>query len=48
MRKKDRILVALSSFFWAVVGLFFTGSFLFFLIPLAGVIYAVLGGRKHV
>jgi hypothetical protein len=48
MRTKDRILVALSSFFWAVVGLFFTGSFLFFLIPLAGIIYAVLGGRKHV
>ncbi len=48
MRTKDRILVALSSFFYATVGLFFTGSFLFFLIPLAGVAYAMFGGRKHV
>jgi hypothetical protein len=48
MKKKDRVLVFLSSFFWAVVGLFFTGSFLFFLIPVLGVIYVFIGGKKHV
>lgn len=48
MNTKDRVLVALSSFFYAVVGLFFTGSFLFFLIPLIGIIYAIIGGKKHV
>ncbi len=48
MNTKDRVLVLLSSFFWAVVGLFFTGSFLFFLIPVIGLIYVIIGGRKHV
>lgn len=48
MRKKDRILVVLSSFFWSVVGLFFTGSFLFFLIPLFAIPFLFIGGKKHV
>jgi hypothetical protein len=48
MKLKDRILVMLSSYFWAVIGLFFTGSFLFFVIPVAAIIYLFVGGKKHV
>jgi len=48
MKLKDRILVMLSSYFWAVIGLFFTGSFLFFAIPVVAVIYLFVGGKKHV
>jgi len=48
MKLKDRILVMLSSYFWAVIGLFFTGSFLFFVIPVAAIAYLFVGGKKHV
>jgi hypothetical protein len=48
MKLKDRILVMLSSYFWAVIGLFFTGSFLFFVIPVAAIVYLFVGGKKHV
>ena len=48
MKLKDRILVILSSYFWAVIGLFFTGSFLFFVIPVAAIVYLFVGGKKHV
>jgi len=48
MTKKDRLMVFLSSYMFGVLGLFFFGSFLFFLIPLAALIYVLIGGRKHV
>ena len=48
MKLKDRVLVLLSSYFWAVLGLFFTGSFLFFIIPVVAVVYLFVGGKKHV
>ena len=48
MRLKDRVLVLLSSYFWAILGLFFTSSWLFFILPVAAIVYLFVGGRKHV
>lgn len=48
IKLKDRILVMLSSFFYGVLGLFFTGSFLWFLILLPTLLFVVIGGKKHV
>ncbi len=48
IKLKDRILVMFSSFFYAVLGLFFTGSFLWFIIVLAALMYVIIGGKKHV
>lgn len=48
MKTKDRVLVFLSSFFWGTIILFFTGSFLGFLIPCLALVYVWIGGRKHV
>lgn len=48
MRLKDRILVLLASYFWAILGLFFTSSWLFFILPVAAIVYLFVGGRKHV
>ena len=45
---KDRILVMLSSVFYATLGFFFTGSFLWYLILVVALIYVVVGGKKHV
>lgn len=46
MRFKDRFLVLLSSYFWAILGLFFTSSFLFFILPVAALVYLFVGGKK--
>lgn len=48
LTRKERIYVALSSYFLAVIGLFFTGSSLWFLLVLVAIVYAVIGGKKHV
>ncbi|MCD4826316.1 MAG: hypothetical protein K8Q99_00885 [Acholeplasmataceae bacterium] len=45
---KDRILVMLSSFFYGVLGYFFTGSLWWFLIVLAALLFVCIGGKKHV
>jgi hypothetical protein len=44
IRLKDRILVMLSSFFYGVLGYFFTGS----LIVCAALLFVCIGGKKHV
>ncbi|MFA7589357.1 MAG: hypothetical protein WCY22_03240 [Acholeplasmataceae bacterium] len=48
MSKKDRMMVLLSSYFWATLGLFFTGTFWFFLLPVFAMIFTFFGGKKHV
>lgn len=48
MTRKDRVMIFLSSYFLGVLGLFFFGTFLFFLIPLSAFIYLLIGGKKHV
>ncbi|MBU1142355.1 MAG: hypothetical protein KKH92_01780 [Firmicutes bacterium] len=48
MKPKDRLLILLSSYFWAILGLFLTGSFLFFIIPVAALLYLLFGGEKRV
>ncbi len=48
MKTRDRFLVLLSSYFWAILGLFFTSSFLFFALPVIALVYLFVGGRKHV
>lgn len=48
LRLKDRILVMLQSFFICVVGYFFTGSFLWFIMLLIALVYVIIGGKKHV
>jgi hypothetical protein len=48
LRLKDRILVMLQSFFLCVLGLFFTGSFLWFILLLIPLTYVIIGGKKHV
>ncbi|MDO9629100.1 MAG: hypothetical protein Q7I99_04290 [Acholeplasmataceae bacterium] len=47
MKPKDRLLVFLSSYFWAILGLFLTGSFLFFIIPVYAFLYLLFGGEKR-
>jgi hypothetical protein len=48
MKLKNRFYVLVSSFTWAVIGLYFTGSLLFFLLPLIAFGYMLIGGKKHV
>jgi hypothetical protein len=48
VRLKDRILVMLSSFFYGVLGYFFTGSMWWFLILLVALLFVGIGGKKHV
>ncbi len=48
LRLKDRILVMLQSFFLCVLGFFFTGSFLWFILLIIPIVYVWLGGKKHV
>jgi len=45
---RDRVLIFLSSYFWAILGLLITGSFIFFLIPVAAFVYLIIGGNKNV
>jgi hypothetical protein len=46
--KKNRVYMALSSYFLAMIGLFFTGSAWWFLLVLIAIIYIFIGGKKHV
>lgn len=48
LRLKDRILVMLQSFFLSVLGYFFTGSFLWFIILFIAFMYVLIGGKNHV
>ncbi len=48
MNLKQRLLITAALYFWAIVGLFFTGSFLLFMLPLGGLVYVLIGGKKHV
>ncbi|HMM00192.1 MAG TPA: hypothetical protein PKC96_02465 [Bacilli bacterium] len=47
--RRDRVFIAFNLFFWGLVGFFFTGWYLFALLPLFGVVFIFLkGGKKHV
>ncbi|MGE4319847.1 MAG: hypothetical protein AB7E61_00190 [Acholeplasmataceae bacterium] len=48
MRKLDKTLVVLSSYFYAVIGLFFTGSLWWFILIPFVTLLVVIGGKKHV
>lgn len=48
MKLKYRFYVLLSSYTWAIIGLFLTGSLFFFVLPVAAIIYIFMGGKKHV
>ncbi|HPG43999.1 MAG TPA: hypothetical protein PLJ98_09360 [Acholeplasmataceae bacterium] len=52
MNRRARTYVFLSSYTWATIGLFITGSLWFYLLTLAAFIYLLiggkLGGKKHV
>lgn len=45
MKLKYRFYILLSSYTWAIIGLFFTGSLWFMLLPLAAFIYVFIGGK---
>lgn len=47
MSKKHRLYVTFSLYWWAVAGLFFLGTFWFFILPVLGIIATVIGGNKH-
>ncbi len=48
MNKRDRIYIALGTYFLATLGLFFTGSIWWYLIIMPAIIFVILGGKKHV
>lgn len=48
MKLKYRFYILLSSYTWATIGLFFTGSLFFLLMPLAAIYYIFQGGKKRV
>lgn len=48
MSRKNRIYVCLGTYFLATLGLFFTGSPWWFVLLLGGLIFVILGGKKHV
>lgn len=48
MKLKYRFYILLSSYTWAILGLFLTGSLAFLLLPLAALVYIFVGGKKHV
>jgi|GEM_PF-759605 len=48
MKKRDKIFVVFALYFWFAVGLFFFNSFLFAILPAAGMVWFFLGGKKHV
>ncbi len=45
---KDRVYIALGTYFLATIGLFFTGIVWWYLLIIPAVLYIVLGGKKHV
>jgi len=48
MKLKQRILVELSLFFWGVILFWFWGSLIFFLLPVLGLVFVIIGGKIHV
>ncbi len=48
LKRKDRIYVSIGTYFLAMLGLFFTGSSWWFLLLLVGIVYVIVGGKKHV
>lgn len=48
IKKKDRWIIVLSSLFYVMLGVFFTGSFLWLLLLIPGVYYIIKGGKKDV
>ena len=47
MKQKDRFLVVLATFFWAMLGLFFLGTLWGYGLPILALIYWIWGGEKH-
>ena len=48
MTKKNRIYIAFGTYFIATIGLFFTGTALWYLLIIPALIYVFIGGRNHV
>lgn len=48
IKTKDKKFVVLSSFFYGVLGYFFTGSLWWFLILIIALLFVCIGGKKHV
>jgi hypothetical protein len=47
MRKKDRVLVFLSTFFIGMLGVFFFGTIIFYIFSILALIYVFIGGKIH-
>jgi len=47
MKLKERLFLLFSLYFWAVLLFWFFGSLFFFVLPVSGVFYLFLGGKKH-
>ena len=48
IKRKNRIYIALYSYFLSMIGMFFTGTAWWFLLTIIAVVYIFAGGRKHV
>ncbi|MFA6801458.1 MAG: hypothetical protein WCR19_05070 [Acholeplasmataceae bacterium] len=48
MKRSDKFLVILASYFYAVLGLFFTGWWIWFLVIVFAGLWVFIGGKKHV
>lgn len=48
MSRKNRIYVALGSYFLATLGLFFTGTPWWYLLIVPAILFIIIGGKKHV
>ncbi|MDY0075084.1 MAG: hypothetical protein RBR75_04360 [Acholeplasmataceae bacterium] len=48
MKLKQRFYIMISAYTWAIIGLFFTGSFWFFILPAGALLYLLIGGKRHV
>lgn len=47
MKLKERILIMMSLFFWGTLLFWFFGGIYFYVLPLFGLVYVVIGGRKN-
>lgn len=45
MKRKERFLIFTATYFWFLVGLFFTSSYFFIIIPIIGLLYMIGGGK---
>jgi len=48
MKKRDQLLIVLSSYFYAILGLFFTGWWIWFLLIPIALVISIVGGKKRV